>query len=268
MNGRHFVICLLYVTLNDKFSIYANDITFETDDYFEEYYDDYTADTFRAKETGTKTSFTEEEREDILDLSNLYRNSTNPTAADMLKLYWSDALAKLADRWSSQCKVYESGGPRDCFEFIGQNIYVGFKSYEAALNDWYDERHLYDYKNYSCAIKDKCNNYLNMVSAETHSVGCSIRDCSRTGYKYLIVCNYYPKFNSSKTKHPYSKGLSCESCVAKTICVNSLCELYKPQVPEDDLQTCSGFIQQSNIQTVFTLGLVIPMIFYRIPITE
>ncbi|XP_023217912.1 peptidase inhibitor 16-like [Centruroides sculpturatus] len=173
------------------------------------------------KRSSKKYGFTEDERSDILNLINFYRNNTKPMAANMMKLEWSDTLANLAKLWSDRCNVDESSGPAGCLHKINQNVYIGYEPFETILQIWNGESQHYNYSNATCDKNSNCDKYLTMISADVRFVGCSLTDCLKTGFKFMMVCNYFPKINI-RGKAPYQSGEACSKCNGSR-CENSLC---------------------------------------------
>nr|XP_030147750.3 peptidase inhibitor 16 [Taeniopygia guttata] len=96
------------------------------------------------------------------------------------------------------------------------------------MEEWNGERKFYNSTTSTCVPGQTCDNYTQVVWAETTRIGCGSSFCKKshgieTENVHLLVCSYYPPGNM-KGKKPYQEGPSCEMCPTDTVCVNNLCE--------------------------------------------
>ncbi|XP_064594674.1 venom allergen 5-like [Liolophura sinensis] len=87
----------------------------------------------------------------ILELHNYHRARVVPTATNMMKMYWDDELAKIAEKWAKQCVVgHESSLEMSRYipaygMYPGQNGAFGYASWDGAVEGWYQEVNKYRY---------------------------------------------------------------------------------------------------------------------------
>eukprot|EP01083_Nonionella_stella_P165765 552418_1 len=198
--------------------------------------------------------------QDILDAHNIYRsetangnttapfNGTQPTAANMNKLFWDPALEKIATDYAKTCPGVEHNSNRRSdmenaqsiatFTFIspsvGENIRVSSLTTPAmtymfgntnhgilgSIDQWADEAAFYSYDESFCMIH-MCSHYKQVVWAKTRYVGCGFSICEDQSHPTLFVCNYWP---ASLGRTPYIKGTPCSECENdRLLCENGLC---------------------------------------------
>ncbi|XP_071794027.1 uncharacterized protein [Asterias amurensis] len=160
-----------------------------------------------------------------LSLHNLLRRDVDPPAANMPKLGWSSNLARLAELWSRHC-IMGYGLPLtlDPLTYSGQilqNIWAGGRngSIEDALSSWFKEGNYYNFKTRACYRANGCKNYLTMVSAYVHEVGCGLSYCNDD---VIVVC-YYGARDYKSHESPYTHGKPCSQCGAFEWCDSGLC---------------------------------------------
>uniref|UniRef100_A0A158Q5V7 SCP domain-containing protein n=1 Tax=Dracunculus medinensis TaxID=318479 RepID=A0A158Q5V7_DRAME len=119
-------------------------------------------------------------------------------ASDMQMLYWSNELARSAQRHANRCDFRHS---RDRVN-VGENIWAApYSNYSNAIRLWFDE--VYD-KKCDCkhAYKHCCGHYVQVVWAETNLVGCGYAHCHDIlgvlghGHRHIFVCHYNPQGNT------------------------------------------------------------------------
>ncbi|XP_074652854.1 cysteine-rich venom protein VAR8-like [Tubulanus polymorphus] len=163
-----------------------------------------------------------------------------PAATNMLKLYWDDEIAMIAQKQADSC-VY--GHDQNIQRNIpgrltlGQNIATGQRSWKEAIMDWFLEVHDYkygvgkksEYKIVNGArVKVMVGHYTQIVWAKTSRIGCGYAYCPSLPYKHHYVCNYGPGGNVGKQK-PYeiggSQASACPSTRADGLCdcKNKIC---------------------------------------------
>ncbi|KAM1172653.1 hypothetical protein ACFX2I_022726 [Malus domestica] len=110
-------------------------------------------------------------------------------------LAWDAKLAKYAQWYASQrrfdCALRHSNGP------YGENIFWGSGiewTPAQAVTAWVSERKSYNYWANSCATRQQCGHYTQIVWRSTSKVGCARVNCFG-GRGVFMVCNYDPPGN-------------------------------------------------------------------------
>jgi len=159
-----------------------------------------------------------EDRNLILDAHNNYRANVSPTAQNMLKMYWDEEIAVIAQHYADTCpKWHDSNDNRKVPGYgigIGQNMAWGFRSWSLAIEGWHSEvsRFHYGGSNYVYDV----GHYTQVVSFKDNRIGCGYAMCDWAIY----VCNYGN--GPAYINKPYKEGPSCSSCPGK--CENNLCD--------------------------------------------
>lgn len=166
----------------------------------------------------------DEEKKIILDEHNKYRSQVSPPAKAMMKMTWDTDLEVDAQKHAEKCKWGQNGGPGRLNLFAtASTLDVKF-----AIEEWNRERKFYNLTTSECVPVQSCDNYVQVVWAETSRVGCGSSYCEkidgmeRENMHHLLLCNYY-RPSEIKKKKPYREGPSCELCPTGTVCVNNLC---------------------------------------------
>nr|XP_006825304.1 PREDICTED: peptidase inhibitor 16-like [Saccoglossus kowalevskii] len=191
--------------------------------------------------------FTEEQKNAMVDAHNDLRRIVEPGASDMMKMYWDEELALLAQNWSSGCVFQHPTFPID----YGQNL-ATHSDIVDAIYAWYSEHVYYDYETASCDPGKVCGHYTQVwkhgyidtytqvVWATTSQVGCGTQDC---GAKHVTTCNYRVAGNTPG-QQPYQSGYPCSQCTSPSWCEDKLCKSgpYNP-----DLHCCDGQECATNV---------------------
>ncbi|KAK9404433.1 peptidase inhibitor 16 [Crotalus adamanteus] len=171
-------------------------------------------------------SFTDEEKQQIVDKHNLYRSMVSPSAANMLKMRWDSELETFAQNYSTQC-TWEHNKERGN---RGENLFAmtGYLDLERAVEDWYIEYQYYNYSTLACKEGEMCGHYTQVVWATSERVGCGATFCETLELindtdMHLFVCNYQPPGNIRGHK-PYIMGASCSMCPEGYSCKDNLCD--------------------------------------------
>ncbi|NWI04515.1 PI16 inhibitor, partial [Tichodroma muraria] len=168
-------------------------------------------------------SLSDEEKKIILDEHNKYRSQVSPPARAMMKMTWDKDLEVVAQSYAEKCIWGQNGDPGR------KNLFATASTLdmELAIEEWNRERKFYNLTTSTCVPGQMCDNYTQVVWAETTCIGCGSSSCKKidgieTENIQLLVCSYYPASNI-KEKKPYREGPSCEMCPRGTVCVNNLC---------------------------------------------
>jgi len=163
------------------------------------------------------------ERQVIMDLHNKYRSGVSPPASDMVKMYWDDEIAKIAQHYADSCpNGHDTNKERMVPGYgisIGQNLAwnSGEKNWETkAITPWYDEVEDFTYGGPQRGV---VGHYTQVVRNHAIRIGCGYAECP-TAMPHTYVCNYaYGQMDLNK---PYTSGASCSSCSSH--CSNQLCD--------------------------------------------
>ncbi|XP_014665736.1 PREDICTED: cysteine-rich secretory protein 2-like [Priapulus caudatus] len=162
------------------------------------------------------------DQQQILTIHNKMRASEK--SSSMVKLKWYDDAAVLAQTWANKlaktCKLehdsMESHSPQKyispVMQSCGQNIALGYDTWEAAMKAWYDEKQFFTYGSAPTGVT---GHYEQIVWDTSAFVGCGFAKCADG--TPLHVCNYCPHYrpNLDERKYmPYLKGAPCSQCEA------------------------------------------------------
>ncbi|KAI0209422.1 Peptidase inhibitor 16 [Lamellibrachia satsuma] len=222
----------------------------------------------RREVCGIPYELSEADKQAVLDAHNQVRRLEG--ASDMLKLTWSDSLARRAAQWASECK-WKHGLLTSCDDgtAIGQNLHMS-KVYEGyptvnvsnvVKNGWWAEKKFYTYSSMGCQTGKMCGHYTQVVWAKSYEVGCSIARCplvtegvSTPWTKAsILACDYNPAGNYNGQK-PFVKGTACNNCPSVVQrgyrCSASLCERCDPATSA----TCTC-VEKTCVSGVFDKNL-------------
>ncbi|NXA85928.1 PI16 inhibitor, partial [Melanocharis versteri] len=168
-------------------------------------------------------SLSDEDKKIILDEHNKYRSQVSPPAMAMFKMTWDTDLEADAQYHAKKCSWGQNGGPGR------ENLFATASALDVklAIAEWNGERKFYNLTTSKCAPGQTCDNYTQVVWAETTFIGCGNSFCKKIDgieaeNMHLLVCSYYPPSNT-EFKIPYLEGPSCTICPTGTVCVNNLC---------------------------------------------
>uniref|UniRef100_A0A671KVB7 Cysteine-rich venom protein ENH1-like n=1 Tax=Sinocyclocheilus anshuiensis TaxID=1608454 RepID=A0A671KVB7_9TELE len=143
-------------------------------------------------------------QQEIVDVHNAYRRAVEPTASNMLKMSWSDAVAQSAQGWIDQCNV--THGPPS------SRMIDGMLPSITVINN-------YEYPTGS-TNGQVIGHYIQVVWYSSYEVGCAVAQC---GSSYFYGC-FIPKLNPICVVHPfppYLLGNPCAACPHD--CEDGLC---------------------------------------------
>jgi len=191
----------------------------------------------------TRTSgVSDADKQAIVDAHNNHRANVSPAAKNMVKMYWDDDIAKVAQAWADGCQfAHDDNGDRQSNTglgiSIGQNLAWAWSSMQteadwvgSAVGQWHNEVNWFAFGSGSTNGED-VGHYTQLVWADSIAVGCGYRGGCQTG-EHLYVCNYaYQQYNSqtSSVNVPYDKVESRSACSAcPDFCDNNnLCDCGK-----------------------------------------
>ncbi|XP_052761250.1 uncharacterized protein LOC128203751 [Mya arenaria] len=163
----------------------------------------------------------------ITQFHNDLRSNVQPPAADLMSLQWDDRLAAVAQKWAQQCKLAHDDDRKlpVLGLSVGQNVAVGFESWQEAIQMWYDEISLYRYGYEPDSYLGpegwrQVAHFTQIVQNGTYLIGCGYAECPSTRYVRYYVCNYAS--GQSDLAYPYTAGARCEACPNN--CNKGLCE--------------------------------------------
>jgi hypothetical protein len=154
-----------------------------------------------------------------------------PSARDMVKLAWDDALATVAQNWVDQCDWgHNPNRTAQYGALVGANTYVGENLalygttgappnlVDYALDAWFEEVNDYTYGPFSSGGASTVGHYTQLVWAGTHRVGCALAACpgSAVGWPssftaYYIACDY-ARGGNYIGQYPYQSGPTASNC--------------------------------------------------------
>jgi len=185
----------------------------------------------------------------ILNVHNRVRNhvarghekrgkAKQPSATNMLEMFWDNELAQMAQNWADQCKIaHDCRKCRQVERFnTGQNLYMSKKTnldtepdWDAAIRSWYNEVTLFLPNMINPFRFEKTiGHYTQVVWAVTDKVGCgySVYKDGKFTVK-LYVCDYGPVGNTAKAAM-YEAGDPCTNCPAGMGCSTDFVGLCAP----------------------------------------
>ena len=158
---------------------------------------------------GEPLALTEEQKSEVVDYLNHLR--AREDARKMAVIAWNASLESQAAARAARCD-WSFG--YEIHNNTGQSRYIFHTTnLTEAMSVWYSGKYYYDYDNMWCADKSEghCDEYLQIVWANTTDVGCALHHCSAwkmTGASsppriWNLVCRYWPAVK--RCKKPYTK---------------------------------------------------------------
>nr|XP_017207056.1 cysteine-rich venom protein natrin-1-like isoform X1 [Danio rerio] len=176
--------------------------------------------------TGVCTELSSVQQE-IVDVHNAFRRAVQPSASNMLKMSWSDAVAESARGWINKCNM--THGPPSSrmlngYE-MGENLFkaTGISSWTSVVDAWHSEVNNYKYP-IGSINGQATGHYTQVVWYSSYEVGCAVTQC---GSNYFYGCHYY-RAGNFRTVPPYSLGSPCASCPNN--CEDNLCTNACPYI--------------------------------------
>nr|XP_042900225.1 cysteine-rich venom protein LEI1-like [Parasteatoda tepidariorum] len=202
---------------------------------------------------------TDEEREEVVHLHNVYRgNFTGPIASgsDVQYMEYNMTLEHSAKLYASICQWKHGRHPNDSIgEKAGQNLYKGpSRNLGRALYLYYMEYPLYSYENHDCINHKMCDHFIVMMWGLTNQIGCARVKCHQLKGNILSACHYWPRGNmrGSAEMKVYQIGRPCSrnprgdgNLCHKNLCVNkTLSKKYNLDT------TCESFCQNCAVNNI------------------
>jgi len=168
----------------------------------------------------------------ILDTHNSFRGSVTPTATNMVKMYWDDEMAAVAQKYAGACPDGHDKNRKDAGYGVGvgQNMAFGPRGWVQAITAWYSEVEVFQYG--AAGPMGGIGHYTQVVNNAAILVGCGYADCSGSSVgsdvcsvcvqKKTYVCNYAYGQTKQDLKAPYASGSSCAAC--PNHCSDNLCD--------------------------------------------
>uniref|UniRef100_A0A671RKQ7 Cysteine-rich venom protein ENH1-like n=1 Tax=Sinocyclocheilus anshuiensis TaxID=1608454 RepID=A0A671RKQ7_9TELE len=160
-------------------------------------------------------------QQEIVDVHNAYRRAVEPTASNMLKMSWSDAVARSAHGWTDQCNMTH-GPPSsrmiDGYE-MGENLFKASAVYSwtDVINAWHSEVNYYEYP-IGSTNGQPIGHYTQVVWYNSYEVGCAsqikVVSC-------VHPCPFLHFSGNFRGVPPYSLGDPCAACPDD--CEDDLC---------------------------------------------
>ncbi|XP_060113400.1 cysteine-rich venom protein piscivorin-like [Heteronotia binoei] len=167
-------------------------------------------------------------RKEIVDRHNEIRRKVNPSARNMLKVVWDEAVGERARQWVNQCKQEMS--PKDsregngtiCGEIIFQANYIN--SWTEVIKFWNGKKANFKYGVGKIDPGVNIYPYTQLIWYNSYRVGCAAAYCPNTKFPYFYICQYCPAGNfDPDLAKPYKKGPACGDCpnnCEKKLCTN------------------------------------------------
>eukprot|EP00004_Rigifila_ramosa_P014001 TRINITY_DN3145_c0_g1_i2.p1 TRINITY_DN3145_c0_g1~~TRINITY_DN3145_c0_g1_i2.p1 ORF type:complete len:223 (+),score=47.25 TRINITY_DN3145_c0_g1_i2:33-671(+) len=142
------------------------------------------------------------------------RSSVSPGSNNMAALAWNTSMAARAQSLAAGCD-YTANLPAAWSKYgknVGARNSANQLSHTEVVRLWDAESANYNYDTNKCSTSGACNNYLQLVNAETTLVGCGRASCSNLANgpadtvavpSDFYVCVYHPEYDFSKKPRPY-----------------------------------------------------------------
>jgi pathogenesis-related protein 1 len=101
-----------------------------------------------------------------------------------------DRATELAEK----CTLTHDGRNKKC----GENLYLGGRSGDGAVEEWASEREHYNARDGSCRDGQVCGHWTQMTWKDTKEVGCAETKCGDG--RVVVVCSFFPAGNMAGKK--------------------------------------------------------------------
>ena len=199
-----------------------------------------------------KSGMTKNEKNLVVDLHNEWRRKVDETAAGMVKMYWDDDLAYVAQKHAERCSFYHDDMTLRSIpgtgKYPGQNIIMVTGSADFNWTFDFNEMYAGELKRwkYGVGIRPEFKgktayHYTQIIIEHLTKLGCGYAECLFWDrIEKIFVCNYDSMQKAHEIIEPYKKGKSCESCPNN--CENKLCDCKGLQCFNSgslDVSTCT-----------------------------
>ncbi|KAH8873445.1 Peptidase inhibitor 16 [Schistosoma japonicum] len=128
------------------------------------------------------------------------------------ELSWDEELAELASRQVAACNLSSQYNKEEVERVYGDTVGINTADnadITNAVDNWFNEYKLYDYKTNTCLNPEDCLHYKRMVWDKSEFMGCSVGGCTKPEIKtgQIIVC-YYSPMTSVKDSQPYKEDIN------------------------------------------------------------
>ncbi|XP_069092891.1 cysteine-rich venom protein-like isoform X2 [Pleurodeles waltl] len=209
-----------------------------------------TVEAYDLRNCSTITTNLPEVQEEIVTTHNYFRKLADPPAANMLKMHWDDGLAARAQVYADTCicnhslPSFRAANGYPCGENILLSPYC--MSWTNVLEVWKNESQIFTFGYGPKAEGLVFGHYTQIVSFNSHKVGCGMAVCPNSTCGVFYVCHYYFAGNREKTLYtPYTPGERCSLC--KNDCEDGLCT--NPCKYEDQVGNCKEAKERGLCQT-------------------
>ncbi|PAA58685.1 hypothetical protein BOX15_Mlig034479g1 [Macrostomum lignano] len=173
----------------------------------------------------SEATFSDEEKNKILDTHNQLRQSASPSAAAMSFVTWKNKLENLALKAAEECKFEHKYHGE--YASLGENIYSGWRTDPVQIIfAWFSEKSQYNHDTRKCTGR-MCGHYTAIMFDIVTHLGCAIKkECSKGAH--MVFCEY--SHGSGGALYKY--GPPCSACPStRPFCIDGLCaNTADPQV--------------------------------------
>ncbi|XP_069092892.1 cysteine-rich secretory protein 1-like isoform X3 [Pleurodeles waltl] len=166
------------------------------------------------------------------------------------QIHWDDGLAARAQVYADTCicnhslPSFRAANGYPCGENILLSPYC--MSWTNVLEVWKNESQIFTFGYGPKAEGLVFGHYTQIVSFNSHKVGCGMAVCPNSTCGVFYVCHYYFAGNREKTLYtPYTPGERCSLC--KNDCEDGLCT--NPCKYEDQVGNCKEAKERGLCQT-------------------
>ncbi|XP_009947450.1 PREDICTED: cysteine-rich venom protein TEL1-like, partial [Leptosomus discolor] len=174
-----------------------------------------------------------QDQNEILDQHNEIRRSVTPTAANMVKMVWSEKAAEMAQKWADKCEMTFSPSKERVLNGVvcGENVLMSSnqRTWPEIIAVWQSQSSNFKYGRGATTKNADIENYTQMIWYNSYQIGCAVAHCPTKTFKYFYVCEYCPAGNNPmQIDTPYKSGPQCADCPGhcdRGLCTNP-CKYY------------------------------------------
>jgi len=160
--------------------------------------------------------------QDILAMHNEYRKNVQPTARNMMLMYYSDHLAARAQTYINTCppthNTYAQRRTNSNIGInVGQNLAWDYGDWQTTVDGWFSDGEDFIFGIGANGPGGVVGHYTQLIRDKATHVGCGFKMCESGTH---FVCDYaYAQINFD---YPYQGGPSCGDCPDH--CVDNMCD--------------------------------------------